>query len=528
MSRKPAPEPPAKLIALMKDGKVVPFVGAGFSRAAQRKKPTPGGFHGMPTYAELLGRLLELAQIEPADEAVTREYLEHQEYDQAADALRAAVTEVPFYLMMREILEPVDQGIEGSLGFRRILTTNYDRLLEGFTAPRHEVITPADEKAFLLFMTDTQRGYILKLHGDITRPDTIPWGRVALLRYYGYDSDNQPLPNLPRLTHNLRAFLERLFAESSVLFLGSALAPSEGYAQILRDLARDWGGSLPYPHYALVPYDPALAALRAEVSRSMNLRYLYYEPDATHSQVWEFLSLLKAGRPSAPILPGEEWEQWYHHRERPDYLRAQLERERTATSVRYLTPNLTNAVTTAESLAVDCREDLTGRYEPEVVEAILAAMRERASNLDRRLREEGLEVRVLCLETELRKALDPAQDRAKLSRTIARYQHLLDLTATTDTEVRVIPGLTSEDLKAREASFALIFNRNGEQSMADVTIAYSSQATNDFPEIHRVYINSPEIWRYTFTFERFWVAARNEAETESLLRSLLEQARGAL
>lgn len=537
-----APEPPEYLIEQLKKGKVVPFIGAGFSKAAQPKiSSTVGESTGMPTYSELLFRLLNLTQFRhPGDKDIVRNYLERNDSedpdhnDNAAAELRSTMGETPFFMTIRDVLEPIDRNIEGSLAhrflglldFRRIVTINYDRLLEGFTAPDHEVITPKDEQAFRLFMQDSRRKFILKLHGDITRPDTIPWGKPELLRYYGYDSYNNPISPLPKFTTELRDFLQDLFKDNTVLFLGTSLSSSEGFAQVLINLVRDWGGSLPYKHFALVPYSESLKALRDDIERRMNLQYIYYTPDKEHTQVWEFISFLKAGRPKSQPQPGQEWEQWYHQRERPDYLLAQLAREKTATSARYLTPKLTNAIATSDFVNFDCREELEGRYDPEIIEQIISAMNSRASNLDRRLHEDGLEVRILFLESELLRSLDPeTSSKEKLARTIDRYRYLLSLTETTDLEVRVIRELTSDELKKQEASFALIFNRNNTQSIADVSIAYSSQANNDFPEIHMVHINTPEIWKHTFTFEKFWAAARNEKETKLLILNLIEPQR---
>jgi len=531
--RQPAPEPPAELIDQLKAGQVVPFIGAGFSRTAQ-SKGAPGG---LPTYTELLLRLLEAAKLASYDDEVIRNYLRRTDAedpdhnDTAAGLLRKAMKNVPFYMTLRDILEPIDRSFEGSLahrflgllGFRRIVTTNYDRLLERFAVPGHEVITPKDQQAFRLFMNDTRRQFILKLHGDITRPDTIPWGRAELLRFYGYDSYGTPVPGED--TSGLRDFLKELFERNSVLFLGTSLSSTEGYAQFLIDLVSAWGGGLPCRHFVLVPFDESLKALRDDLGRRMNLQYIYYYPDAQHTQVWEFISFLKAGRPKSSPQPGQPWEQWYHQRERPDYLQAQLDRELTATSVRYLTPRLTNAIASAEFLATDCCEELEGRYDPEVIERTLSVMKSRAANIEKRLREEGLEVRILFLESELRASLDPAAASGdKLARAVARYRRLLELIESTDLEVRVIPGLSSEELKGNEASFALIFNRVDGQAAADVTIAYSSQANNDFPEIHMVLINTQEIWRHTFTFERLWAAARNEEATRRLIVELVTEA----
>src|SRR5437763_607005 len=123
MLRQRAPEPPPGLIEQIRKDKVVPFIGAGFSKSAQPKESLPlSGFRGMPTYAELLGRLLDLSKtIKPDDQVVIRNYLQRADSidpdhnDQAAFIIRKAVGEVPFYLMIREILEPIERGFVGSL-----------------------------------------------------------------------------------------------------------------------------------------------------------------------------------------------------------------------------------------------------------------------------------------------------------------------------------------------------------------------------------------------------------------------------
>jgi SIR2-like domain len=468
--RQPAPEPPSDLIEQIAHERVVPFVGAGFSKSARSRHPAAGAAGVMPTYVELLQQLLERAVISPQDQDVVRNLLgrdsngDASHYDTAAGFLRKAMGEVRFYMTIRDILEPIDRDVEGSfahqllggLEFRRLITVNYDRLLEGFTAPRHEMITPNDQRAFQLFMTDTRRCFILKLHGDITRPDTIPWGMAELLRYYGYDSYGNQVPDaeLPPRTLNLRQFLRDLFRDNSVLFLGTSLSTSEGFAQILVKLVSDWGGSLPHRHYALVPHDPALKALRDDISRRMNLTYVYYQPDAQHSQVWEFIASLRSGRPRPEIKPGGEWQTWYLQRERPLYLLTQGERERTATEVRYLTPKLTNAIATPEFISLDCRAELVGRYVPAIIDQIVAAMLQRSANLESRLRGERLQVRVLFLEDELRRSLDvaSASEPAKVRRAISRYEHLLALERETGFEFRLIPTLIADELKRREAS----------------------------------------------------------------------------
>lgn len=526
--RKPAPQPPPELIRQIREQNVVPFVGAGLSMAAV-----------LPSYPRLLELLLEKGDIKPAKVRVIRDLLGEGDLDLAAGMLRREMGEYPFYEQIRLILEPIDLRLRepfghkllGMMGFRRFVTTNYDRLLERFVAPRHEVFTSLDLEAFRLFGQDTRRGFILKLHGDITRPNTIPFGEAALFARYGCDENGRLLAELPEHAREMRDFLSRLFKENTVLFLGSSLSATEGYARLLVDLVRSWKGSLPHRHYAFVQRDEKAGDLRRYLADAMDIQYLEYEPDALHSQVWEFISYLKAGRAESAPQPGEPWAQWYLANERAAYLGDQLERERTATAVGFLTPTLTNAVATASHIATACRRELAARSagDPQAVEETLGLMLARSANLVDRLRGGGLAVRVLFLESELRRALDPRRPAADLAVAVERYGFLLQLAAETGLAVRVIPELGAEDLKERyEATFALILNPRQGEPTADVTVAFASQATKNYFEIHMLHTNDAEARDRLYQFERFWAAARGERETERLIRELIAPAAAAV
>ncbi|HEX2643154.1 MAG TPA: SIR2 family protein [Thermoanaerobaculia bacterium] len=538
MSRRAAPIPPDDLLEQMRAQKVVPFVGAGLSMAARAEGNPPGP--GLPSYIRLLELLLEQAELPEKEEAALRNLLDLRDADAVADRLRRRLGEYPFYQMIRRLLEPIDREITGSFGhkllgmlhFRRLITTNYDRLLERFVAPGHEVFTAMDLETLRLFRQDDRRGFILKLHGDITRPSTIPFGESALNRHYGLDEDGQLLAQAPTYTQEMRRYLEELFTSETVLFLGSALAPSEGYAKLLSSLVQNWNGSLLRRHYAVVPYDETQSALRRQLEKTMNIRYLEYEvdPDGTHGQLWEFMSFLNAGRDLPEPRPGRSWDRWYRVEERADFLDRQLDREREAGTIHYLTPSLTNAIATPDHLTLSCRMELEDRFGhfPGAVDRILEIMAARSANLEERLYQKDLEVRVLFLEETLRGDLDPARPAAARAVARERYRYLLRLAGETDLEVRIIPDLTADDLKLRhEATYAVIFNRAAGQPLADVTVAYATQATRPGFEIHMVHINTAEARDRAYQFERFWAAALDEPRTRRRIEELIEPSEGA-
>ncbi len=538
MIRVPVAPPPQNLINQIKAKKVIPIIGAGLSKSAQF---IGTGISSLPDYRQLLEALLERANFNSESENIIRILLDagktnSKALERAARELREEMGDYPFYVGIRAILEPIDAQIQESIGhrllrmvnFKRILTTNYDRFLEKFVAPDIEMFTARDIDAFRIFLAEPERGFILKLHGDITRPDTIPFGLSDLYRHYGYEADGIKLiKNIPPATKTLRDFMESIFRNNTVLFLGSSVAYSEGYARILLNLVQEWGGSLPYTHYALVPKDPSLKALREHLSSELNLRYIEYEPDNVHSQVWEFIAFLNAGVFTDEPKPGKKWGQSYLSDRRVEYLERQLERETTARSICFLTPSLTNAVTTLESLEVSTRKGLQERYTDKLfVDKVMDKMLQRKENLEKRLDTGELNIRIIFLESELKNAFQTTDN--ELAKTIQRYEYLLQLVNKPNLEVRLLPHLTAQELRdIYSASFALIFNetKNVEQPESDVALAYASQATINYFEIHIIQINTSEVKDRVYQFERFWSSSLNEAATIQSIQALIALAK---
>ncbi|MDX2078745.1 MAG: SIR2 family protein [bacterium] len=532
--RQPVSRPSQNLIDEIKNRNVVPLIGAGFSKSA-----LSGNTSAMPDYKELLQRLLKIADVKDKTKRIVQDWLDStdpRDLEKAARELREEMGDYRFYIAIRNILEPIDKNIQESmshkllrmLNFKRILTTNYDRLLERFVAPDYEMFTTKDLVAFRIFLTGPEREFILKLHGDITRPDTIPFGLTDLYKHYGYEHDGRtPLANISPEAEKLREFLKTTFENNTVLFLGSSLSESEGYARLLINLVREWGGSLAKRHYALVPYSESTKELREYLSREMNIEYITYHPDDVHSQVWEFLAFLNQGVYDDKPIPGRKWGQSYLPERRVEYLQKQLSREKNASRVCFLTPTLTNAVTTHDELITSSRKGLEERFtDNEFINAVLESMVQRRDNIEQRLRDGELEVRVLFLQSELEKAFQVTGEN--LQKTIKRYRYLLNLIALPNFEVRLIPKLSKDALRdIYSASYALIYNPtpDNDYDEADITLAYASQATTNFFEIHIIQINTAEVKDRVYQFERFWASSLNEKQTVQYIQDLISQSR---
>ncbi|MEM9594664.1 MAG: SIR2 family protein, partial [Acidobacteriota bacterium] len=496
--------PPKRLVEEVASGQVVPVIGAGLSMSAA----TEGGGSIMPSYTELLrlliGRAEDLGAPAPKLETA-RDLLRRGRHQDAVDSVRQALG-LSFVRELRAILNPLGGRLMPSpahkllrvLDFPQLLTTNYDRLLEVFVAPEHEVVTPSDA-FFGEFINQAIRGrFLFKIHGDITRPETISFGADRLEKLYSGEE-------------NLGGFLGELAMRKTFLFLGYSFEhASEGYVDLLR---RYLAGSQ-RRHYALVPHGGSSRRFRERLTAEANILFLEYHPDQDHSQVWEFISYLGAGRRDEPRL-GRKWARWYLSKERGRYLERQLLLEEKAASVRYVTPGLTNALATDAYLRQAPQPEFASKS------GVPASMLRRRDHLERRLREGTLEVRCLFLLQMLDAELATGD-----AVVYARYSHVLELVRDpeVDLELRLIPDLGAEDLKLREATYALILGASPRPEV-DVALAYASQATTvEYPDLHMIEINTETVEERLFRFERMWAGAWSEQRTVAYIEGRLAEA----
>lgn len=538
IKRKPVTPPSSILIEQVSKGKVIPLIGAGLSISALSESEVS---FRMPNYSELLELLILEAEKNITNDDDTskeriksiKDCIKRGDIDDATRILtEKVISDYHFYRVIRKILNPLDKDLRPSpahnllktLGFKLLITTNYDRLLENFVGTSHEVITPVDTEAFKLLRENINDfhsldKYILKLHGDITRPETIAFGGTKLEQLYR--------PSKKSGENIFYEFLEEIFQNKVILFLGCSFDPSvnEGQIKFLRILLKNLYGGRPFQkHYALVEHKGKEVKIwRNEVEKETGIKFIEYFPDKEHSQVWEFISYLNKAKIDEPEL-GKRWSQWYRaEKERGDYLARQLTFEQKAQSIRFLTPKLTNAIATKEHLEIIAAKELISQdYNKEDVETkIIPNMFARFHNLEKRLKEDDLEVRIMFLKSNLESDFKNPNDIV-----IKRYQHLLDMldNPNYDVEVRLLEELFSDYLKKREASYAIIFN-NVPKPNADVVIAYASQATTDYFKIHAIQQNTEEVEKKIIQFERYWASALSEQESRNYIEKILFNAK---
>jgi hypothetical protein len=511
------------LIERMNAGQVVPFIGAGISMGVKllldRKSSNKRG--RMPSYRELLLDMIDLGDandmfIAPEHAKVKQEALaliEAGDLMKAADKLEGPIDTSLRYKFLRRILNHLSSEpslvheLVNILDFPIILTSNYDRLLEDVLYPTPEVLTHKDATAMLGLLNEGGR-FVVKVHGDVTRPETIVLGWSMYERLH-VSADQHDVA--------LRDFLGKIFTQKTLLFLGCSMAGGE-YTEYLQRIFRTYGQNA--PHYAFVPEGSLTFDKKEEWRIDFGIHMIEFVPDATYSHVWEFLSQLKRGQKEYP-KPGEIWSDFFTPENRPAYLRLQLHQEKAASSVRFITPSLTNALAHDEFIRNECKEKLA-KFEKHVPDFAhftsdtLEAMLARAHNIQDGIHAKKLEVRAVFLRDTLEKEIQSGSVES-----IKRYHRVVELVESYPLSlgIRAFAGNISKE-EFEKYSFALIFTPT--RHLPDITCAYASQATTNDYQTHIILVNTRQVTQRCEAFERFWTASMNERDTLELIKQRLK------
>lgn len=214
-----------QLVDRLADGDVVPFIGAGLSKA--------GGF---PTWEDHLRTQGRTAGI---DAAHIEEYLASGRYEDVLAEIEASRGREVFTQEIRDAFSRTGQITDATLLITElfpdtVITTNYDRLIEQAfdtgVSNAYQVINGLDAMAD----PAADRVTIVKLHGDIRAPGHCILSKKQYDRAYGNDSVDMSLP-IPRL-------LEYYYKNSCMLFLGCSLN-SDRTVQVFRAIKQDIGTS---------------------------------------------------------------------------------------------------------------------------------------------------------------------------------------------------------------------------------------------------------------------------------------------
>lgn len=228
---------PAVLVDNLKSKLCIPWCGAGVSAGS-----------GLPTWEQLVRRILAATKDHGLSrtEAAELDFLAGRgAFDDVVDFCRGRLGENAY----RELLDTTFAGARAPSNLHRavagvrasaIFTTNYDRMLETAlaraTGDIPSVLTSRDtENVWRYFAKD--QFFILKVHGDISRTDTVVLSRRDYTEYV--------FGNLAFMQ-----FMQRILLSRSIVFIGTSL----GDAYLRRILEENvyLTGGVGRPHFAFM------------------------------------------------------------------------------------------------------------------------------------------------------------------------------------------------------------------------------------------------------------------------------------
>ena len=505
---------PQALRDKMEKGEVVPFVGAGISMGAELANQQK-----MPSYKTLLNQLLKSAKnkLDTRSYNQCKRFIENGKHLVAAELIEKTLSTGDLYLLLRDQLNhlqpkpSITHEILNLFDFEIILTSNYDRILETSLYPTPEVVTYRDSVS-LAILRQEKTPFVFKIHGDLTRPETIILGWS---KYQELQSEE----HAEEYGNALKSFIQSILLDKTILFLGCSFDDSE-YAAYFSDFTKDYGTT--GRHFALVEKDTIPAEKKKAWYQQMGIEMIEYIPDDEYSQVWEFLASLKPQEKNYQPKPGQAFENFYLLHERSDYLRQQLEIESESRSCRYLTPGITNCLAPPSYINLSCDKKLD-RFQTDFQgdfnafkASTLKYMLERSSNIERKLEEDNFEFRAIFLLNKVKEELEKGDKEV-----IERYKYILDLynRYPNKLQLRAYQGdISMKDYM--KSTYALVFF--GEQN-ADIAYFYASQATTNKFTAQMLQINTRAVMEKVEHFERFWVDSASTKETIELIKSYYDQ-----
>ncbi|XP_062509470.1 uncharacterized protein LOC134185648 isoform X2 [Corticium candelabrum] len=368
--------------------------------------------------------------------------------------------------------------------FPLILTTNLDQLIERFlwkSGPRRETVRLDQVEVLSSSWINRKRDVIVKCFGDHGYAGSVtPEAKDFMFKLCEENISHQ---------HVAYQFMESVFNQRTVLFLGCN-RNHPLYNGLINTFALDSKET----HYW---YD--LSSDSKSVKQDRNLVTLQF-----NMPLWEFILYLSTGSMQKEFQSGQVWERFYLSTQRESYLQQQLELEKQASEITYMTSSITNALAPKEvidtvakpKVAAIFDDDPFGVGSAEKVDATIQAMIKRRENLLELIKQGETRIRAVFLFDEFKKEIDDSNNdrRQMMIRKYAEAVLLCNsfLKTTSSFEIIMVPTLTSDELAAmKKETYAYIELKRG----ADKAICYADTAVSGEPRFgtHMIVVNGAEV-----------------------------------
>jgi len=281
-----AVEIPKELAERMAEGRVVLFVGAGMSQPQ------------LPGWLQLLERMLDWTRdqrisLDGMEDSI-RDLIAQGDLLLAAQELRSRMGESNFHRFLQEVFRDPQLALGPAhrmlpeMGFRAVLTSNYDTLIESAFPARTRFYTQLDYPGLSDVIRD--QFAIVKVHGDVDRAESIVLGQADYRKaMFGNGA--------------FRIFLINTFTTQTVVFVGCSLTDPDLLA-FLDELSFQLGGYLGGAHFALMRTNGMNALRRSNFEKRYGIRIVGDDARDDYPDIAGFLGQLKAvPRKARPVEP---------------------------------------------------------------------------------------------------------------------------------------------------------------------------------------------------------------------------------
>lgn len=260
------------LIKLIKNKRVIPFVGAGMTVDCE-----------MPTWTNFL---IDLATEQQLDVEEIKAMLSEGKYDECADILIKKMQDIQFnekYRHKFSLRGPVKGSIKyfPYLFHNGVITTNFDKVLES----AYGTVVPVKEGVNSDWVSDVKCGkhQIYKIHGTMEGVANRVLTKAEYDKRYGSGDINFEL--------ELTNFIKTAAEVSSFFFIGCSLTVDR-VIQVLEKLKTEYGSST--LHYAFLqkPSDQRLLVERQNRLANVNILPIWY-PEKDYEKVELLLRYMK-------------------------------------------------------------------------------------------------------------------------------------------------------------------------------------------------------------------------------------------